>query len=313
MEKGEGTKRPERRAARLPVAFRSSGGSGKGETTEVSLRGVFVKTDEPLRERKLVHLSLDMPEGQEIELHGMVEKTITVDGAKTEDRAPGMAIRFYGLGLRAQSIWEAFVQSSKEAQPPESGEEKDRPSVESVLVDESYLDAVEKAKAIASEPTNLLDKRAAEAVAPVEQTGHAPAGDQTHAVFCIKLSSIEALESFSISALDTGGMHVSVPRSLLEGRKVVIRIVHPTSGHEFHIPGEVTESSPPRPGVSVRFLEATDVTREAFGRFVNCAAARSPGSELSLAEAPPTIPERASDWSIENTFEISADDLVRLR
>jgi len=319
MESADTLKGPERINARLPVSFRSGDVVIAAETTEVSLRGVFVATDEPLRERKLVHLTIDLPQGEAIETHGMVERSVNVDTDGPHEEQPGMAVRFYGLGIRAQELWETFLRAAPsdpiEQEPSMEASLEVSAASESVLVDESYLSSVERAKAIAAEPTKLLDQQRVDTASDAHgSAGHAPSGPRGHTVLCLKLPTTESLDEFRRTALAAGGVNVRTSARQVPGRTVVLRVIHPETGHEFHIPGQVAKATSDFEGVTVTFCEVTDHTLQAFSAFTKGAISAvieelRETSELSLADTTPIRHVCDSEWSIENTFEVSKDDL----
>lgn len=104
MDGPEG-RRDVRHAARLSVTIKSGDKQEELFTEDVSYRGIFVRTDTPRQARSLVLMDIRGPNGEELELAGMVVHIIRPGG----QRIPGMGIQFYGLSKEHRQQWQSLV------------------------------------------------------------------------------------------------------------------------------------------------------------------------------------------------------------
>ena len=98
--------------------------------------------------------------------------------------------------------------------------------------------------------------------------GLAPVEAMTHVVYRILLPSVDALEGFADTALETGGVFVRTRDIRPSGTPAVVIVVHPLSQDEFHLPGEVGRVGDHRRGVGVRFVGVTDRTVSDYRNFI---------------------------------------------
>lgn len=171
------------------------------------------------------------------------------------------------------------------------------------------------------------------AQSPASQTpdlGQGLAPDDPHGavVYRLALPTVEALEEFSRSALATGGVFLRSPDIRAPGTSAVVSIVHPLSGDEFHLPGEIIAAGSNRPGVAVHFHGVTERTLEEYKYFIALGipdevAPRQEGrlhyffsdAEQELTAVPSSEDgENATSPNIarENTLDIDIDDLALL-
>lgn len=75
----------------LRVRVRTPSGWTEMTTLDVSRRGVFVRTDEPLDERRIAQLRISMPSGKEVDAMGHVRRAVRED----RDGISGMGIEFF--------------------------------------------------------------------------------------------------------------------------------------------------------------------------------------------------------------------------
>lgn len=85
---------------------------------DVAPRGVFLATEAAPRRHQLVRLKVAFDAGQEVCVHGMIERS-----AADEDPEPGVAVQFYGLGLRARELWEELVRQWERTRPETEDDE----------------------------------------------------------------------------------------------------------------------------------------------------------------------------------------------
>lgn len=70
------------------------------------MRGAFVVTDRPPPRRQLLTLTVVMPDGDELELNGLVARSVPPEQALPKGRPPGFGVQFYGLSRPTRQRWE---------------------------------------------------------------------------------------------------------------------------------------------------------------------------------------------------------------
>jgi hypothetical protein len=94
--------------ARFPVTLLSARHRDQLATWDVSFRGMFIETDQPLALRQLVRLGIILPiTGRELVLHGMVVNVVDVDDP--EGRPQGMGVELFALDTEARGVWWGVV------------------------------------------------------------------------------------------------------------------------------------------------------------------------------------------------------------
>ena len=77
------------------------------ETTDVSFKGLFLRTDDPPPLRSLMRLRVALPH-REIEAHAMAVHVSTTDDPM-DGRATGVGVQFWGLAGPDRVAWDDFV------------------------------------------------------------------------------------------------------------------------------------------------------------------------------------------------------------
>ena len=75
------------------------------ETADVSRRGVFIRTAEPLDANKIAQLRLTMPTGRELDAMGHVRRVVR----EPPGAEHGMGIEFFVMSKEAEEEWDRFV------------------------------------------------------------------------------------------------------------------------------------------------------------------------------------------------------------
>jgi hypothetical protein len=101
----ENLRREARVDARVVVEIQKKRSSVMVETSDVSFRGLFVRTQEPLPLRALVRLRVALP-SRMLEAHAMVVHV--VDGG-------GAGLQFWGLSGADRAAWDDFVRGLVQA------------------------------------------------------------------------------------------------------------------------------------------------------------------------------------------------------
>jgi hypothetical protein len=77
------------------------------ETSDISFKGLFLRTDEPPALRSLMRLRVVLPL-REIEAHAMAVHVAASD-AESDGRGPGVGVQFWGLAGPDRIAWDDFV------------------------------------------------------------------------------------------------------------------------------------------------------------------------------------------------------------
>ena len=143
-------------------------------------------------------------------------------------------------------------------------------------------------------------------------------------VYRLALPTVDALQGFTDTALASKGVFVRTNHIRPPGTPAVVCVVHPLSGDEFHLPGEVVPVNSPRPGVAVEFQGVTARTVSDFRYFI---ALGIPEEELPpepqdahpeftddevltmINSSPRLEAQKGSEIPRENTHDVKLKDL----
>jgi hypothetical protein len=159
---------------------------------------------------------------------------------------------------------------------------------------------------------------------PMGGLGLAPDDQMGFIVYRLALPSVESLIGFADNALTSQGVFVRTNQIRPPGTPAVVCVVHPLSGDEFHLPGEVATVPASRPGVAVQFQGITERTASDFHNFI---ALGIPQDELSMEVRSPyqgfseneltmvassehNTSQNERNLPRENTHEVRLDDLM---
>lgn len=104
---GENMRREARFDVKMPVEVYRGRNTHSLETSDVSFKGLFVKTNDPPPIRSLVRLRVTLP-GRAFEAHAMVVHV--VEGI-------GVGLQFWGLSGSDRAAWDDFVRARRPAKP----------------------------------------------------------------------------------------------------------------------------------------------------------------------------------------------------
>ena len=113
-------RRAKRNDVRWPVSVESEHGTIQGETRNISLNGVFVRCDEPLRVNEDFRMAIIPPDRQAI---GLTGKVVWADmyGIDGEENAFGMGVCLVEIAKEDRKFLQNAV-SSRRAQAKEQGQ-----------------------------------------------------------------------------------------------------------------------------------------------------------------------------------------------
>lgn len=108
---GENMRREARFDVRMPVEIFRGKIAHSLETSDVSFKGLFVKTNNPPPLRSLVRLRVNLP-GRSFEAHAMVVHVVAESGQQN-----GMGLQFWGLSGSDRGAWDDFVRARRPPKP----------------------------------------------------------------------------------------------------------------------------------------------------------------------------------------------------
>lgn len=103
----ENLRREARVDVRVPVVIYRGKSPVALETSDVSFKGLFVRTTEPPALRALVRLKVALYD-REFEAHAMAVHVVTI-GEGPDGREPGVGLQFWGLAGPDRTAWDDFV------------------------------------------------------------------------------------------------------------------------------------------------------------------------------------------------------------
>jgi PilZ domain len=98
-------RRDRRFAISIPVSLEFGKSSIVGHTSDVSMRGFFLRTAASPPPSTFVKLVIDVPSGESLTLSGRVAHIRSAE----PDRVPGLGVQFYGNGHEELRAWMDFV------------------------------------------------------------------------------------------------------------------------------------------------------------------------------------------------------------
>lgn len=367
----------------LRATLRYGATEEKAFAGEVGLRGAFIVTMTPRPVRQLLGLSLALPEGEPLEVNGMVARSVRPEEAARLGVPPGMGIQFYGLSRAGRERWEQVFfrlltgRIRRTSAPPTSRAARSGGAPSLVIVDgaepaagavgpkrarpsqrpaEPYValtrvrrrpgdQGARTAPTRAEEPASLAEATEGagqlsswyqyflddDGTAAASRSMHAegrheePPGRAASAPDCLDgpvlyrlaVGGARALRQFGATVLSARGIFLRSVDPRPPGTPVVVCVVHPLSGEELHLPGEVVSVADDRPGVAVALhgLRKRDVRD--FERFAAEGRVGSSAGETAdvptLSHAPPRLcgaegqrPEAAQDVGLSGLMVLTA-------
>ncbi|MDX9723476.1 MAG: PilZ domain-containing protein [Myxococcota bacterium] len=99
-------------AVEIPVIVTDGAKTSRFLALDVSRKGMFIKSDAPSPMRRILRLSLPMPDGSaDLQVLALVVHRVSVEQALTRGVAPGMGVHLYGVGPVAKQRWEAYLET----------------------------------------------------------------------------------------------------------------------------------------------------------------------------------------------------------
>lgn len=220
---------------RIPVIIVGPRGQVQLLTDDVSLAGIFVRTDSPRKLRQLVQVKVPIVDsGEEIKLLAMVAHSVSTHEAETTDRIAGMGLNLYGVRPAVLAKWTAFVEKCT-----------------------ADYDA-------------LADEGAG---AMVQRVLAADAGRATRPSVGIRVGSVSTLYELMRPDLGGEGRFVPTSETLAPGTEVAVVVSHPEDGSEFTLTARVVRRATrgSETGVAIVFDPLDAATRTAYTTYIESA------------------------------------------
>lgn len=229
----------ERFPCEIPVELVSNRERVRLITTDVSYRGVFLRTDAPPRLRQLLRLELTLPEGKVLKVHGM---PVHLVGPGEGDRGSGVGVQFYAVDADTSATWGRFVdQVQRRARSLRRASVREAPSAEV-----SHVGPVGTA---ARQPEAELD---------------------------LEVPSYSELLRLARTDVLSGAMRIATDAPLAAGARLRIHVHHPVHAGSFALDATVRGRGHDPPCLEVVFDPLDDARRVAFVAFVRVPAASPP-------------------------------------
>ncbi len=224
-----------RRTARIPFrleAVLSQGGRDfAAYTDDVSLAGVYLRTEVRLEVRWLVRLRLKLPDqGDELVVMGMAAR----QAASKDGGPPGVGIQLYSLTAVERRRWSQFIEFAAGG--------RDGPAA---------TDAPEDAARRPAEPSpGRVDPR-------------------FRAVLQVRLQTVDDVRLLYTRNVSKGGLFVGTTIGVAVGSPVKVRVIHPRTGEHFTLEADVRwRSTSSEPGLGLEFVKMTEQRRDEFLEFI---------------------------------------------
>lgn len=219
-------------------------------TEDVSFRGLFVRTDEPIGARQLVPIEIDLPDGV-LKVHGMAVWVIGKDNPG--GRVPGVGLQFYGLGREESGRWQRFVRALREAE----------------------VRAAEEARAQADQAASGL------AVEPIRRTH-----PRFSAAFLVRAKNRDTLLDLYTRDISAGGMFLLTGERVPIGATIALELVHPDAQQVFELSAVVrrTSRAPEPSGLGLEFPELDEQRRDALFQFILSGVSSEPATIIELGD-----------------------------
>ena len=250
MSGGRENRREARYRIRIPATLVRGPASNRVMSEDVSLRGLFLRTDLPLTLRQLVRIKIMVPpEAQIVETHGMIVHAVAP--GNPVGRIPGIGVQFFAMDGPARVRWERFIR----------------------YVRETYANAEHEAMEL--EPAGGARSDPAPLPEPIRREHpRIPARLQ------VRVRTADDLFQLYTRDVSRGGLFLTTELDLAMGQQLGIDFVHPDTGEAFPLKGVVRHRvrRPGVAGVGVQFLEMDDAIRDRLFDFIS--------SDIEIDEEP---------------------------
>ncbi len=268
-------RRDKRYRTDLTIRTRLNGRPAELEIEDVSFRGMFIVSQQPLPVRGLIKIEATLPpNGTSFATHGMV--VYVVPPGDPSRHTPGAGVQFYGMGDERRA-WEAYIQHlqrSTEAQP-------DRRSIQGITPLPE--------QAPPPSPPVVAGPRAATAPpvpAPRSATGSGPQDNRRFARFPavleIRPRDLKELLRMYSRDVSVGGMFLSTAREFEVGTGLRLDVRHPHNESVFSLNAVVRRRTTQPLGIGIEFNDLDEKRRREFFEFIHAPIPGDEDAELDL-------------------------------
>lgn len=232
-------RRDPRYRVRLPVVVTCGKHKMELFTADISLRGFFLRTDRPIKDRQFVRTDLLLPPGEDrVSLFGMVAHAVLPNNP--HNRIPGSGIQLYGNGAEALVRWEKFIRFVAEKYPSALEQE--------VVISPTHAETSEEVRRAYQRFELRMEVK----------------------VYFDKLDQLVLMYSRDISK---GGVFLRTDAQLEVGQVIELRLIHPNSREEFTLHGVVRRNvrdaaAQGQRGIGIEFVELDEHRRTVLWDFV---------------------------------------------
>jgi len=252
-------RRDKRLRLRMPVVVLRGIERLAMHTGDVSVRGLFLRTETPLPSKDIVRIEIILPiSGTKLALRAAVVHSIVAGGAHPS----GSGLELYGNGEVERAVWEDFIREAERCYPQ-------------ALEKEVFLVPTVRIGATAGHtcPTlcaNASPSPAPRALPPAAARAHAAC--RFEAVLSLKayFDDVQALGAVYSSEMARGTMSVTSPVILDVGAKLSLCLVHPSTRDTFVIHAQVCSHAHGQASrtMSIEFLDLNDTRRAQLEGFI---------------------------------------------
>lgn len=205
-------------------------------TEDVSLSGMFLRTDAPPKFRQVVRITLTIP-GTHIAMNAMAQVAHVVHMNDSNGRVPGAGILFFPLDGTTFEAWSSFIDS---------------------LATTVHLPRVEEARALPMPPLN------SSVIEPIRRRS-----ERHQTSLNVHVSALGELHVLRLQDISHNGVFISTDMDFPVGTSLLVRIMDPAAQAEFAIEAVVRRRSMGAiRGVGVEFIGLEGELREEFFRFI---------------------------------------------
>lgn len=222
----------------LPVTLTLEDNTYHLRTENISVGGIFVRTEEPLAVGAPVTVKLRIPDtGQTLEVDGVIAHRVEPNDAYSRNLHPGYGVHLAGLLQETYNDWSWFIMRL--------GALHDAPTLETASL--------------------------------LEPTVHHFLGrcrrkdERKKARLQVRMETVDELFDVLTHDISKGGMFILVSKLVPLDTQVTLEVVHPLDGSVLKLSGRVAhtvDESPTKRGIGIAFEDNPDERHQSFLHFI---------------------------------------------
>lgn len=114
---GKSSRRDPRINIALDIKLSVPGGFEQYQTKNISYRGLFIVSDDPLPLRRLARMTMTTQTGETIEVLGLIAHRINAADAEERGIPAGMGIQIFPVGSQINELWRDYVTAQLNEDP----------------------------------------------------------------------------------------------------------------------------------------------------------------------------------------------------